>query len=402
MNESELRERTRELLAEVDPDAGGDRRVEFRGAQFDRGLAWVGFPEGLGGLGLEPKMQTIVNDELHKGAKTYYEGMLINPIGIGMGAAVVLTYGKEDGKRELLRRNFTGEEIWCQLFSEPSAGSDLAGLAARAVRDGDAWVVNGQKVWTTLAHISKWGLLVARTNPDIPKHDGLSYFLLDMELPGVEVRPLYQITGEAEFSEVFMTDVRIPHEQMLGEEGQGWRVAIATLMNERVALGGGASRKGGGSIAVLIDLLENVKTQRSAAEDALLRDRVAKLYIEFELLRLTGIRGKAARSSDGPGPEGSVGKVAQADITKSIWDCCSDILGPDALVYEHGYELRQGRTTVSDNKLQAKYNLLRSRAYSIEGGTSEIMRNILGERVLGLPGEPRVDKDVPWKEVPRS
>jgi alkylation response protein AidB-like acyl-CoA dehydrogenase len=169
-----------------------------------------------------------------------------------------------------------------------------------------------------------------------------------------------------------------------------------------VALGGGASRKGGGSIAVLIDLLENVKTQRSAAEDALLRDRVAKLYIEFELLRLTGIRGKAARSSDGPGPEGSVGKVAQADITKSIWECCSDILGPDALVYEHGYELRQGRTTVSDNKLQAKYNLLRSRAYSIEGGTSEIMRNILGERVLGLPGEPRVDKDVPWKEVPRS
>ena len=291
MNESELRERTRELLAEVDPDAGGDRRVEFRGAQFDRGLAWVGFPEGLGGFGLEPKMQTIVDDELHKGAKTYYEGMLINPIGIGMGAAVVLAYGKEEGKRELLRRCFTGEEVWCQLFSEPSAGSDLAGLAARAVRDGDEWVVNGQKVWTTLAHIAKWGLFVARTNPDLPKHDGLSYFLLDMELPGVDVRPLYQITGEAEFSEVFMSDVRIPHEQMLGEEGQGWRVAIATLMNERVALGGGASRKGGGSISVLIDLLENVKTQRSAAEDALLRDRVAKLYIEFELLRLTGIRG---------------------------------------------------------------------------------------------------------------
>jgi alkylation response protein AidB-like acyl-CoA dehydrogenase len=362
----------------------------------------VGFPEGLGGLGLEPKMQTIVNDELQKGAKTYYEGMLINPIGIGMGAAVVLAYGKEEGKRELLRRCFTGEEVWCQLFSEPSAGSDLAGLAARAVRDGDEWVVNGQKVWTTLAHVSKWGLLVARTNPDLPKHDGLSYFLLDMELPGVDVRPLYQITGEAEFSEVFMSDVRVPHEQMLGEEGQGWRVAIATLMNERVALGGGASRKGGGSIAVLIDLLENVKTQRSASEEALLRDRVAKLYIEFELLRLTGIRGKAARSSSGPGPEGSVGKVAQADITKSIWECCSDIFGADALVYEHGYELRQGRTTVGDNKLQAKYNLLRSRAYSIEGGTSEIMRNILGERVLGLPGEPRVDKDIPWKEVPRS
>ncbi len=402
MNESELRERTRALLAEVNPDAGGDRRVEFRRAQFDHGLAWVGFPEGLGGLGIEPKLQAIVHDELHKGAKTFYEDMLVNPIGIGMGAAVLLTYGKQENKRELLRRNFTGEEIWCQLFSEPSAGSDLAGLATRAVRDGDAWVVNGQKVWTTLAHIAKWGLLVARTNPDVPKHDGLSYFLLDMQLPGVEVRPLYQITGEAEFSEVFMNDVRVPHECMLGEEGQGWQVAIATLMNERVALGGGASRKGGGSIAVLIDLLQHVEAKRSPTEDALLRDRVAKLYIEYELLRLTGIRGKAARKSGGPGPEGSVGKVAQADIAKSIWECCSDVLGADALVYEHGYALRQGRTSASDNRLSAKYNLLRSRANSIEGGTSEIMRNILGERVLGLPGEPRVDKDIPWKEIPRS
>ncbi len=191
MNESELRERTRKLLADVHPDAGGDQRIPFRGAQFDRGLAWVGYPEGLGGLGLEPKMQGIVQDELQKGAKTYYESMLINPIGIGMGAPVVLAYGKEDSKRELLRRIFTGEEIWCQLFSEPSAGSDVAGLAARAVRDGDEWVVNGQKVWTTLAHISKWGMLVARTNPDIPKHDGLSYFMLDMHAPGVEVKPLY-------------------------------------------------------------------------------------------------------------------------------------------------------------------------------------------------------------------
>ncbi len=402
MNESELRERTRKLLAEVHPDAGGDQRIPFRGAQFDCGLAWVNYPEGLGGLGLEPKMQGIVQDELQKGAKTYYEGMLINPIGIGMGAPVVLAYGKEDSKRELLRRIFTGEEIWCQLFSEPSAGSDVAGLAARAVRDGDAWVVNGQKVWITLAHISKWGMLVARTNPDIPKHDGLSYFMLDMQAPGVEVRPLYQITGEAEFNEVFLNDVRIPHEHMLGEEGQGWKVAIATLMSERVALGGGASEKGGGPIATLLELLETVEVQRSPAEEAVLRDRVAQLYIESELLRLTGIRGQVTRRSNEPGPEGSVGKLAQADIMKAIWQCCSDVIGPDALVYEHGYKLRQGRTTASDSKLQAKYNLLRSRAYSIEGGTSEIMRNILGERVLGLPGEPRVDKGIPWKEVPRS
>jgi alkylation response protein AidB-like acyl-CoA dehydrogenase len=302
----------------------------------------------------------------------------------------------------LLRSMFTGEEIWCQLFSEPSAGSDVAGLAARAVRDGDAWVVNGQKVWTTLAHISKWGLLVARTNPDIPKHDGLSYFMLDMEAPGVEVRPLYQITGEAEFNEVFLSDVRIPNEHMLGAEGQGWKVAITTLMNERVMLGGGASKKGGGPIATLLELLETVDVQRSPAEDAVLRDRVAQLYIDAELLRLTGIRARAARRTNEPGPEGSVGKLAQADISKAIWQCCSDVLGPEALVYEHGYALRQGRTSANDSKLQAKYNLLRSRAYSIEGGTSEIMRNILGERVLGLPGEPRVDKGIPWKEVPRS
>jgi len=402
MNESELRERTRKLLAEVNPDAGGDQRIPFRGAQFDHGLAWVSFPEGLGGLGLEPKMQAIVQDELHKGAETYYEDMFVNPIGIGMGAAVVLAYGQEAGKRELLRRMFTGEEIWCQLFSEPSAGSDLAGLAARAGRDGDAWGVNGQKVWTTLAHIAKWGLLVVRTNPDLPKHDGLSYFMLDMHAPGVEVRPLYQITGEAEFNEVFLNDVRIPQAHMLGVEGQGWKVAIATLMNERVALGGGASKKGGGPIAVLLELLATVDVQRSPAEEAVLRDRVAQLYIESELLRLTGIRGRAARRTNEPGPEGSVGKLAQADIMKSIWQCCSDVLGSEALVYEHGYKRRQGRTSSTDSKLQAKYNLLRSRANSIEGGTSEIMRNILGERVLGLPGEPRVDKDIPWRDVPRS
>ena len=178
MNESELRKRTRELLAEVDPDAGGDRRVEFRGAQFDHGLAWVNFPEGLGGLGLEPKLQAVVNDELHKGAKTYYESMLINPIGIGMGAAVVLAHGQDEGKRELLRRNFTGEEIWCQLFSEPSAGSDLAGLRSTAVQDGDEWVINGQKIWTTGAHFCDWGIIVVRTDANVVKHAGLSFFVV--------------------------------------------------------------------------------------------------------------------------------------------------------------------------------------------------------------------------------
>jgi len=193
MSEEELRRRTQALLAQAHPDQAD--RVTFRGAQFDHGLAWVHFPEGHGGLGLTPSLQAIVNDELRKNAKTVYNDIELNPIGIGMGGPVVLTYASEEWKKRLLRPMFTGEEIWCQLFSEPSAGSDVAGLASRAVRDGDEWVVNGQKVWTTLAHVAKWGMLVTRTDPDVPKHQGLSYFLLDMESPGVEVRPLYQITG---------------------------------------------------------------------------------------------------------------------------------------------------------------------------------------------------------------
>ena len=410
MKESELRERTRVLLDEVHPDDEGVSRVDFRSAQFDHGLALVHFPEGLGGFGLSPKLQAVVNEEIQSHAKTFYENLVVNPIGIGMGAPVVLTYGSEDQKRTLIKRIYTGEDIWCQMFSEPSAGSDVAGLSTRAVRDGDDWVLNGQKVWTTLAHVSKWGMLLARTNPDVPKHDGLSYFLLDMESPGVDVRPLYQITAEAEFNEVFLNDVRIPHEQMLGAEGQGWRVAITTLMNERSALGGGSSRKGGGPVSVLTRILAESGAQRSPAEQAILEDKATQLYIRAELLRLTTQRAKATQRSGNPGPEGSVGKLAQAEIYKDVWETCVAALGDDGLLYEPGYELRRptgdfrgtGESSAEKHILQAKYQLLRSQANSIEGGTSEIMRNILGERVLGLPGEPRVDKKIAWKDVPRG
>jgi alkylation response protein AidB-like acyl-CoA dehydrogenase len=402
MSEEELRKRVRALLEVAHPDKVD--QFTFRGAQFDHGLAWVHFPEGYGGLGLNPKMQAIVNDELRHNAKTVYDDLYVNPIGIGMGAPTLLTYGSEKLKNELLRRIFTGEDIWCQLFSEPGAGSDVAGLATRAVRDGDDWILNGQKVWTTLAHISKWGMLVARTNPDVPKHEGLSYFLLDMHSPGVEVRPLYQITGEAEFNEVFLNDVRIANEYMLGKEGQGWQVAITTLMNERTALGGGSSRKGGGPISVLLHLwAAREHAAAGASNEAVLRDRITKLYIESELLRLTAQRARAAQRSGNPGPEGSVGKLAQAELYKKIWECGLDVMGTDSLIYEAGYERR--RPTGEDRRDSiglGKYQFLRSRANSIEGGTSEVMRNILGERVLGLPGEPRVDKDVPWKDVPRG
>lgn len=387
------------LLAEHDPH--GDR-YEFMGAQFDLGLAWVHFPEGQGGLGLSRQLQKRIDDRLDE--VTPHRPSFFHVIGHGMGAPVMVTHGTDEQKQRHLRPLFTGEEVWCQLFSEPGAGSDVAGLASRAIKDGDEWVVNGQKVWTTVAHLSRWGMLVARTNPDVPKHDGLSYFVVDMKSPGVEVRPLYQITGEAEFNEVFFNDVRIPHEQMLGKEGQGWRVAITTLMNERVAIGGaGSKKKGGGAISQLLKLWkERDASAGSAGQNAILRDRVARMYIEQELLRLTTARATAAQKAGNPGPEGSVAKLFQANSAKRLWELAIDILGNRGLSFEAGYELRQvmgGADSVEGN---AKYQFLRSRANSIEGGTSEIMKNILGERVLGLPGEPRVDKEVAWKDVPRS
>ena len=403
MSEEEVRSRVRALLDVAHPDRTD--QVSFRGAQFDHGLALVNFPEGFGGLGVSPKLQGIVNDELRRHASTLYDDMMINPIGIGMGAPTVLTHGTDWMRKNLLRRIFTGEDIWCQLFSEPGAGSDVAGLSTRAVRDGDSWIVNGQKVWTSLAHVSKWGMLLARTNPDVPKHDGMSYFLLDMESPGVEVKPLHQITGEAEFNEVFLADVHIPADRLMAREGEGWKVAITTLMNERSAIGGGGtSRRGGGSIGLLLDLWKARDPQAHSREaEVILRDRITRLWIEADLLRMTSQRARIAQKVGNPGPEGSVSKLALAELNKRIWECAMDVIGADALVYEAGYRRRQPSPDSRATKLAiAKHQFLRSRANSIEGGTSEIMRNILGERVLGLPGEPRPDKGVPWRDVPRS
>ncbi len=403
ITEADLRARVRKLIEEAHPDKVD--QFTFRGKQYDHGLAWVHFPEGYGGLGISPGMQAIVADEISKHAKTIYEDMMINAIGIGMGAPTVLTHGTDWMRKTLLRRIFTGEDIWCQLFSEPGAGSDVAGLATRATRDGDYWVANGQKVWTSLAHLSKWGMLLARSNPDAPKHSGMSYFLLDMHSPGVEVRPLHQITGEAEFNEVFLTDVKIPADRLMGKEGEGWKVAITTLMNERTAIGGaGAPRKGSGSVGVLINLWKAREKGRFSPEgETLMRDRITKLYIEAELLRMTSQRARGARKAGNPGPEGSVAKLAQAELNKRIWECAMDVLGPDSLIYEPGYTRRRPTSRARESRTAlSKYQFLRARANSIEGGTSEVMKNILGERVLGLPGEPRGDKDVPWKQIPRN
>jgi alkylation response protein AidB-like acyl-CoA dehydrogenase len=366
---------------------------EFLGRQFDLGLAWVHFPEGHGGLGLSPKLQKLIDETLGRAGAPRAAAM--NPIGHGMGAPTVVTHGSEAQRRRYLRPLFTNEEIWCQLFSEPGAGSDVAGLSSRAVRDGDEWVVNGQKVWTTLAHVARWGMLVARTDPEAAKHKGLTYFVVDMHAPGVEVRPLFQITGEAEFNEVYFTDVRIPDAERLGDVGEGWRVSLTTLMNERVAIGGQIPPRGSGFVGELM------KTYTaSGPHDAATRDRVMGLWVRAEVLRLTNIRASQNRAQGTPGPEGSIGKLAMAELHKDLSACAVDLLGPAGTLFADGYPMARPQTTALWNNPQQAF--LRSRANSIEGGTTEIMKNILGERVLGLPGDIRVDKDRPWAEVPRS
>jgi alkylation response protein AidB-like acyl-CoA dehydrogenase len=399
-----------ELLDELPPRQTDP--VTFLGRQFDMGLAWVHFPEGHGGLGLSTKLQKVVNEMLiGEGAPHPFAR---NPIGYGMGGPTVLTHGSQDQIDRYLRPLFTGEEIWCQLFSEPGAGSDVASLASRAVRDGDEWVVNGQKVWTTLAHTARWGMLVARTNPELPKHKGLTYFVVDMHASGVEVRPLVQITGEAEFNEVYFNDVRIPDSERLGEVGEGWRVSVTTLMNERVAIGGQIPGRGSGFIGELTRIWKQYRrgapgvhpatpaapSDVDGAIDSAMLDEVMRLWIRAEVLRLTNIRASQLGSQGTPGPEGSIGKIVSAELNKDISSLAIDVIGPQGMLYPDGYPMK--RASSAGLWRNAPQAFLRSRANSIEGGTTEIMKNILAERVLGLPGDVRVDKDKPWSHVPRS
>ncbi|HVX17964.1 MAG TPA: acyl-CoA dehydrogenase family protein [Acidimicrobiales bacterium] len=379
-------------LLEQHPPRETDR-VTFLGAQFDLGLAWVHFDEGDGGLGIEPRHQKVVLDRLGR-AGAPHPGTS-NPIGYGMGAPTIAACATPDQRKQWLRPLFTGEEVWCQLFSEPGAGSDVASLATRAVRDGDEWVVNGQKVWTTMAHLARWGMLVARTDPDQPKHKGLTYFVIDFDQPGVEVRPLRQMTGEAEFNEVYFTDARTPDTYRLGEVGEGWRVAITTLMNERVSIGGTVPPRGSGVIAKAVQAWRD-----GGHDDPARRDRLMSLWIRAEILRLTNLRAAQGRRRGTPGPEGSIGKAAMADLNKEILELAVDLLGADGMLYD-SYAMKQPDIAM-DFSAPTQKVFLRARANSIEGGTTEVMKNILGERVLGLPGDVRTDKDVPWKDVPRN
>lgn len=387
LTDADVRERCAELLSREDVDKTD--RISLRGAQFDMGLAWVHFPLGRGGLGLTRDRQVVI-DAMLVAAGVDFDGLLLNPIGIGMAAPTLIAYAPPETQARHLRAIFTAEEKWCQLFSEPSSGSDLAGLRTRAVAvPGGGWIVNGQKVWTSLAQDADYALLMARTDPEVPKHQGLTYFVLDMKTPGVEVRPLAQLTGETEFCEVFLTDVAVAPDAVLGELGDGWRVATTTLMSERAALGGK------GASALLGPLLRQWTRSADALDDlaaAVARDRVMSLWVRGALLDLTSQR--LGRSSVGSksGPISSVAKLMWAELSQAAASLSLSLQGAAGTV-------EPGSPTADDDR-PATRRYLRSRANTIEGGTSEVMRNILAERVLGLPGDIRPDKGIAWKDIP--
>lgn len=390
-------ERIDQLLGEFPPSSTD--AVTFLGAQFDLGLAWAHFPEGDGGVGGTPADHLRVLQRLARaGAPTAANR---NVIGYGMVAPTLVVHGTDEQRRRYLRPLFTGEEIWCQLFSEPGAGSDVAALSTRAVRDGDEWRIDGQKVWTTLAHISAFGLLIARTDPDVTKHRGMTAFLVDMRAAGVEVRPLYQITGEAEFNECFFNDARVGDDQRLGDVGDGWRVALTTLMNERVSIGGTVPSRGSGLIGEAVSIWRERWSARRDRHAQAMRSELLAAWVRNEVARLTNWRASDLRRAGTPGPEGSAAKLVFAEENQRTSALCVDLLGADGMLYGSTYPLVRP-TESAFNSADPRKAFLRMRANSIEGGTSEVMRNIIGERVLGLPGEPRVDKDLAWKDVPRS
>ncbi len=373
--EEAFRDELREWLAVNHPgrEPVGDEasfafRRDWQRKLHEAGLAGVSWPKEYGGRGATLIEQAIFNEEIARAQAP----QLANGLGLAMGGPTVIAHGTEEQRRRYLQPILSADEIWCQGFSEPESGSDLASLKTRAVRDGDDWVVTGQKVWTTFAHHAKWCMLVARTDPDAPKHKGLTYFLMDMEQDAVQVRPLRQITGEAEFNELFIEEARIPDDNIVGGQGNGWAVAITTLMHERATLAFSLQ------VGVQIALRELVKKAsesrgsggRPASEDPVIRQRLAQLMIEAEVLRLNAYRGLSATMRTGvPGPEGSLGKWHWSEINQSLTELAMDIEGPRAMLADDTWT----------------YRFLRARANSIEGGTTEILRNIVAERVLGLP-----------------
>ena len=348
------------------------------------------WPKVYGGLSGEPWMQQLVREELSRWRLPLFGP---NILGVGLAGPTIIAHGTDDQKERFLRRILTGEDLWCQLFSEPGSGSDLASLGTRAVRDGDEWVINGQKVWTSIAQFSKYGMLLVRSDPDVPKHEGLTYFILEMTSPGVDVRPLRQMTGSSEFNEVYLTDLRISDDRRVGDVDDGWRCARTTLANERDTIAGVSldptSLFGGVAKDPWQAFLDHVRDRNDPA----VRQGLAQLYIEKEVRDITVFRANSARlRGEQPGPEGSVNKVFNAELNQRRTDFAVTASGMAGVAWIPGDKAAEMRA----------HGFLRARANTIEGGTSEVLRNQVAERVLGLPRDDSAERAIPWRELRRN
>jgi alkylation response protein AidB-like acyl-CoA dehydrogenase len=390
----EFRERVHAFLAEhapkrmakADDESAFEATVadvptqkRFQAALADAGLAGLTWPQPWG-QGLTAEHQRVFNEE----AAGYELPTMVYTIGLGMVIPTMIEFGTDAQRERYVAKALRGEEIWSQLFSEPGAGSDVASLQMRAERDGDEWVLNGQKVWTTGAQLSDYGAVIARTNPENPKHRGITMFIIDFKAPGVDVRPLRQMNGGSGFNEVFFTDVRIPDSNRIGDVDDGWRCAIAMLMNERVAIGSG----GGGGRSTGVKPLVDLARRRGVLDDPVVRQGLADVYIRTRIMGFIGQRTRAAvKAGRAPGPEGSIAKLAGALLARRTSDLGIAIAGAGGQAWDEAREARWALAVLS------------APASRIAGGTDEVQRNIIGERVLGLPKEPQIDRDIPFKEL---
>jgi len=355
----------------------------------EAGWACIRWPKEYGGRDADAIQQVILNQEEAK-FNAPNTGMF--SIGQGMAAPTMMTWATDEQKQRYLPKLASGEEIWCQLFSEPAGGSDLAALRTKAVRDGDDWIINGQKIWTSGAQYSDWGILVLRTDPNVPKHQGLSYFFIEMNSPGIEIKPIKQISGTSGFNEVYFTDVRISDSQRLGEIGQGWQVAITTLMNERASIGGGGGAAG---FKTAMELAQKIEIDdEPAIKNKSVRAQLANWYVQEAGLKYTGYRSMTALSKgEIPGPENSIGKLVGAPKTQDLASFAIDLMEQAGVMWAPGND-------DFDNLFQSTYMSIPG--LRIAGGTDEIMANIIAERVLGLPQDVRLDKGIPFTDVPTS
>ena len=391
--EARFREEAATWLADNAPNDDAFRALtpleqakQWQKQKYDAGWACIGWAPEFGGRGASPIEEVIWRQE----ESQYDLPANFFLIGQGMIAPTLMAWARDEDKARYLPPLASGEEVWCQLFSEPAGGSDLAALRTRAERDGDEWVINGQKIWTSGAHFSDYGVIVVRTDPTVPKHKGLSYFYVDMKASGVEVKPIKQLTGDSDFNEVYFNDVRVSDQQRLGEVGQGWQVSLTTLMNERAAIGGGFGQM---DVALAMAVAQKVEIDgRPALEDASVRARLANWYVQESGLKYTGYRSLTALSRGAlPGPENSIGKLVGAPKMQAMSSYLMDLL--------------EASGAITDESLATEAGIIQ-RAYMgapglrIAGGTDEIMANIIAERVLGLPQEPRLDKGIPFNEVP--